>query len=77
MFEPSEMDAYSIFIFVMNSPLTNEKYTRRHAYFFEFIELTEGTMKERYSDFAEGEKWFQSDLKQYLEVFTYSEAKSQ
>ena len=56
MFEPSEMDAYSIFIFVMNSPLTNEKYTRRHAYFFEFIELTEGTMKERYSDFAEGEK---------------------
>jgi hypothetical protein len=53
LFEPSEMDPYSIFIFVMNSALTSEKYTRRLAYFFKFIELTEGTMKERCSDFAE------------------------
>ncbi len=46
MFEPSEMDPYSMLIFVMNSPLTSEKYARRLAYFFEFIDLTEGTMKE-------------------------------
>ncbi|HEX5892339.1 MAG TPA: hypothetical protein VFY41_05710 [Nitrososphaeraceae archaeon] len=46
MFEPSKMDPYSLFIFVMNSPLTSEKYASLLAYFFEFIDLTEGTMKE-------------------------------
>ncbi len=56
MFEASEMDPYSIFIFVINSPLTSEKYAIRLEYFFEFIDLTEGTRKSRFSDVAERDK---------------------
>jgi hypothetical protein len=44
MFEYSEMNPYSSFIFAMNSPLTREKYIGRLAKFFDFIEITEGTM---------------------------------
>jgi hypothetical protein len=66
------MDPYSMFIFAMNSPLIREKYTGRLAKFFEFIGLTEGTMEERCSDFAERAKndfkWALNNILRFLQI---------
>ena len=72
LFESSEMDPYSMFIFAMNSPLTREKYTGRLANFFGFIGLTQGTMEERSSDFAERAKndfkWVFNNILRFLQA---------
>jgi hypothetical protein len=66
------MDPYSMFIFAMNSPLIREKYTGRLAKFFEFIGLTQGTMEERCSDFAERAKndfkWVFNNILRFLQA---------
>jgi hypothetical protein len=72
LFEYSEMDPYSMFIFPMNSPLTREKYIGRLAKFFDFIEMTEGTMEERCIVFAERAKndfkWVFSNILRFLQI---------
>jgi hypothetical protein len=47
------MDPYSMFTFAMDSPLTREKYTGRLAKFLDFIGITEGTIVEQCTAFAE------------------------
>jgi hypothetical protein len=55
--EPSScttmMDPWSLFLYGMKAPMTREKYRGRLAKFFDFIGLTEGTMEERATVFAE------------------------
>lgn len=47
------MDPWSIFLYGMKAPMTREKYIGRLAKFFDFIGLTEGTMKEGAKTFTE------------------------
>ncbi len=39
------IDPWSLFLYGMKAPMTREKYRGRLARFFDFIGLTEGTMK--------------------------------
>jgi hypothetical protein len=51
---PKEMDAYSIFIYGIRSPLTRDYYLRRLKIFFNYIEiLPEKSISERCNCFAE------------------------
>ena len=51
---PKEMDAYSIFIYGIRSPLTRDYYLRRLKIFFNYIELLpEKSISERCNCFAE------------------------
>jgi integrase len=72
LFEYSEMDPYSIFIFAMNAPQTREKYIGRLAKFFDFIGLTEGTMEERCTFFTEHGKndfkWTLNNILRFLQI---------
>ncbi len=47
------MDAWSLFLYGMQAPMTKEKYRGKVAKFFDFIGLNEGTMEERAEAFTE------------------------
>ncbi len=49
----STMDPWALFLYRMKAPMTSEKYRGRLAKFFDFIDLTEGTMEERAKTFTE------------------------
>jgi hypothetical protein len=49
----STMDPWALFLYGMKAPMTSEKYRGRLAKFFDFIDLTEGTMEERAKTFTE------------------------
>jgi hypothetical protein len=72
----STMDPWSIFLYGMKAPMTSEKYRGRLAKFFDFIDLTGGTMEERAKAFTErGKKQPASLLRscmQWFKVFTHT-----
>ena len=61
-----------MFTFAMNSPLTREKYTGRLAKFLGFIGITEGTIVEQCTAFAErGKKdfnWALNNILRFLQI---------
>ena len=66
------LDAYSLFIFVVKSPLTRKKYTGRLWRFFDFVGLDEGTVQERCNTFADmarkDSKWALNNIIRFLQA---------
>lgn len=67
----SSTDSYSMFLFAMRSPKTRVKCTGRLRMFFDFIDISTGSMAERSKAFYDRAKydngWAFSSIVQYLQ----------
>jgi hypothetical protein len=67
-----DMDPYSMFIFAMNSHVTQRKYTGRFTRFLDFIGLKQGTVQERCETFINiarnDNKWALNNIIRFLQA---------
>jgi len=70
--EQDQLDAYSVFMFAMNSNVTKRKYLGRFIRFLDFIGLTEGSLQERCRDFVNNatsdNKWAVNNIIKFLQT---------